>query len=955
MALTHHSVRTCLLWRDTPLFGDAPRQSLWDSLLQCLETLQDPGHAGDGNADGPTAVDDAVALFLDQLLDHADDKALAEELRNGLKESRPVEVLLDWYGHDTEAGGDRPGGIVRLFTSALMQALAAYSLGQLAFLFGHLWLAKRYSIAAYNLLQSDRLAGEDEARQAQNLEFLTITLLIEVQFHSQGYDTLRDERNDPYVRGIAQELALAMDADRYLPELPNLEELGLQVRNGKVSGPAQDFVRLWLPVPTDNDTQKLTVTYLRPPGSNPLAVAWVLSRRNRAGMLYYRYRNWHAAEQEFLVVEREARKHQARENPVLVPVSMEAKLYLGRIRSRKYEFAAAEELLGEARRYFEEVQDEFAVNKAMKAEAELLYRRSRLAEAEALFQEVSAASARKGFVHDWASAEMYLAKIESGYGFQATAAQRFARVSAHFSKYDAPRETIECLFWSTAAQGRHLSLQGHPRASVIEARALLKVYRRLFEGVRNAGGELLRKDYDHLREALENKRDPDVTEVMLDLRLGQPPAADLVAKLQERLAGKAQAPARKGNGGGPASRSGDRAKEDRLVAQILRLVTLQQEDGTIDAPAEPDLFPKMDIRDQVLSALEAAARGRTESARGFLGEAQRGIRERGLGGGLVPFLVDLSQFFLHRDSFIALLLVLLDEVDRAIRGNGPAASSDGGRDTETLKDAYRSLTKYLVLERNFYLGPPAFEPENGQPLWRKLRRSYPYGPREWRLHYDRALLGGHGLSYPGNAVGLGWVESVETGSVTLRIAWAEEISGNELRPELFRRLSVPRQVAEQGHSVESMVPVVLIGRQGVGAGEVPWAAHRIPLDLSGLELFRGLEASPWYEPVLASWQPLFDRFNGLVPATCESPVLTAADREAIEARYEELARSWFGGRFRDDVFERIFREKRRQPSGTPAPAYASSPDDEEVRKILESFTVKLSEAPAAPRAELVEA
>jgi hypothetical protein len=955
MALTHNSVRTCFLWKEVPLFTPGTcRQRLWTSLLSCLEVFQSPRFA-DRTGNTAEVVDTSVKDFLQDLLELAAHRDLAARLRAGLAESPAVGLLREWRALDPEEDGgegmDVPGDATRLlFQSALTRALAAYSLGQLAFLFGHLWLAKEYTVEAYNFLQEElaRTTRTDDSGAAQNLELLTVTLLIEVLFHSQGYDTLRDEKNQPYARGIARELA--KDGQGYLQGLPSLQKVGLQVRNGKISDHAKDYIKnFWMPIPTGQDTEDLDFQYLDPRKPNPLAAAYVLSRRNRAGMLHYRYRDWRSAKKEFLFVDNEIKALRAVvQDPVLVPVEMEAKLYLGRISAQLYKFDDAETLLGEAEEYFQDVQDEFAKNKMAKAKAELLYRRSRLVQAKAKFQEVSAVSRRNGFVHDWASAEMHLAKIESGFGFQATAAKRFARVNAHFSQYDVPRETIECLFWSTAAQARHLDLQGHPRESVINARALLKVYRRLFEGSGKLGSSLLRSDISWLLEALEDKRDPDVTEVMLDLRLGEEPKREMIEKLRCRLDGSALAVA----GGeeltdGPDSkRARNRAKEDRLVGQILRLVALQQgaRPPRARGAAEESWFPKMTIRDRVLGALESVTEGDEGSACEALLWVQREIDDRALGGGLVPFLVDLSQFFLQRDSFIALLLLLLDKVDRAISSES-VPSPDAG----PLKEVYRSLTKYLVLERNFYLGPPAFEVSRGGglPLWRKLQRKYAYPQREWKVLYKSALKGGHGLDYPGNAVGLGWVESLDTGGATLRIAWVEEVRGGELRTEHFERLQVPMPVVSQGNAEESMASVVLVGRQGAGAGDVPWTAHRIPLDLGDLQLFRALRSSPWYEPVLETWRSLLARFNGSIPATCGSPQLTATDWETIETRYAEFARSWFGDRFSDSEFRRLFKVKRRSSRAFQGPPnLPQSREDDEARSVLGDYLLKLAQVPA---------
>src|SRR4051812_18771350 len=156
MALTHHSVRTCFLWKETPLFGDASRQRLWASLLACLEKLQNPRHArGTTNAaDTAGTVDESVRTFLSELLVQASDPTVAAELRSGLRGSRPIELLWEWHTSEAVDDGAEPHNaavfngettratVRRLFTSELTQAFAAYSLGQLAFLFGHLWLAK---------------------------------------------------------------------------------------------------------------------------------------------------------------------------------------------------------------------------------------------------------------------------------------------------------------------------------------------------------------------------------------------------------------------------------------------------------------------------------------------------------------------------------------------------------------------------------------------------------------------------------------------------------------------------------------------------------------------------------------------------------------------------------------------------------------------------------------------
>jgi len=902
MALTRHSVRTCFLWKEhVDEFGHQTRLSrLWEAFLFCLENIQNPDESC------PSGVDASIRLFLEILLKEADDRQEAQRLAVGLQGSRSmVDVLESWKAsqfYDT-------GAPLALFHDPMDRGAAAFFFGQLAFIFGRLRMAKAYAVEAYLLFQEASAGEKGKVKPLcfRILEFLTVTLLLEVSFHSEGYDTLRDKDGVPQTRRILVELGRRKN---YLRDFPTLSDLGIKVRNGgkKI---AQSYVEhFWLPIPTDKDTEPLAL------GSDPatlplLSLAYVLSRRNRAGMLFFRYRDWRAAEREFSAVadtikeQREA----GRWGPVLAPLEYEAALYLGRLQAQAYEFDRAEVLIRKAHDYFELIHDEFAVNKAIKAWAELAFHRSRWPEAERLFQQVWQVSRDRGYGHDEAAAKMFLGKIKSLFGFQREAIDSFATANLHFRQYDVLRETVSCLFWQTAAEARRLEFGGHPRRSVVEARALMKVYRRLFEGRpagdRKAGlhpGGLLR-----LQEALQGKREPDVNEVMLDLRLGHMPPRRLVDRLEviEATLEKSSWP---------------QSAHAQLIHQLLRIIRLQSLEqrrpmGRFGkrAPAkayDEKRLRRLCIRDQVLSALEGVLWSRhppepyLSSSCLELQAALRLTRTLRLGGGLIPFLVDLSQFFIDRDCFVALLLLLVNAIHQTILN--PAVAAEPRLDPEELKAVYRSLTKYLVLERNFYLGPPVFEGKKCPKLWAELHRFY--GPRNWKEEHAAVLQGRYGINYPSVAVGFGWVETIGAGGARLQIAWVDDVLGRPLRSEDFQPLEVPEEVVERGHAAEPDSLVVLLGRQGLpedeGSQLRPWTAHRIPLDIKRDSLFKSLDGPPWSEPAIEMWQSLFQRFTGALPVTCDSPEVDAAE---VNARYLELAREWFSDRLPAAEFERVFQ------------------------------------------------
>jgi hypothetical protein len=545
---------------------------------------------------------------------------------------------------------------------------------------------------------------------------------------------------------------------------------------------------------------------------------------------------------------------------------------------------------------------------------------------------VSKESLAKGFLHDWAAAEMHLGKMLSRFGFQADATERFAAANEHFRQYDVLRETLECLFWEAVTRARTLDLSGHPRDSVLDALAITKLYRKLYEStaaLKDTDGHPVESaGLTRLWEALEDHWHPDVGEVLLALRLGYWPEDVWIERLRSMAAQR----------GDPGSPSWPQTAQSRLVNQLLRLIHLQR----VEPPPTVGRFQqrivagehrekrlrKLAIRDKVLSALEGTLRGNhSDFSCLALQAAYRDVQKLGLRGGLVPFLVDLSQFFIDRDCFIALLLLLLDAVDRAIRAQ-EGVERKRRLDTATLKKVYRSLTRYLVLERNFYLGPPLFRGEKNPALWQKIEERH--DAPEWWHRYRLAVLGDHGISYPALAMGIGWVESIDTGGATLRIVWLSVLHDGPLRNEDFRRIEVPHAVVAQGRALKRMTPVVLLGRHVEPEDQgSPWTAHRIPIELDVDGLFRDLDDVPWYEPVPERWQALMKRFSGQIPATCQSPPIGVAERREIEKRSVELARTWFGGLPRN-LFKRIFGISH------PAPA-EEEPEAPRVAIILDNF------------------
>jgi hypothetical protein len=373
MALTRHSVRTCFLWKGrSDDFGPGTRtQRLWETFLSCLEEIQQPVPET-AKGEQPWGVDASVKWFLKGLLEEAADRKKAGELGALLNRYAVIEVLEEWK--TGEGGLDAANALTQ---STVEKGATAFFLGQLAFVFGRLQLAKSYAIEAYRLLlqASSEEGGKEKSLHLRILEFLTVTLLLEVYFHSQGYDTLRDERGEPQARRIYVELT--RDRQAYLQDFPRLEDLGLGIRNGHGAAPESEYIEhFWLPIPTDKDIEPLPLETDRD-ALSPLALAYVLSRDNRAGMLLFRYRKWREAGEKFDDVRRaiKRQKEVQRWDPVLAPLEHEALLYLGRIKAHTSDFAEAEKFIGIAERYFESIHDEFAECKVRKARAELEYRR----------------------------------------------------------------------------------------------------------------------------------------------------------------------------------------------------------------------------------------------------------------------------------------------------------------------------------------------------------------------------------------------------------------------------------------------------------------------------------------------------------------------------------------------------------------------------------------------------
>jgi len=662
MALTRHSVRTCFLWQDRgdDLGRGTRAHALWRPFLECLLDLQDPEPIPDCTAPRDRSlVEGSVKRFLTYYLAAANNPVAAADLRPKLGELPAVAVLEAWFRKDHE------GAPKRLFVEPRDRGAAAFYLGEIAFLFGQLRLAKDYAVEAYGFLQQTAVPGHhreagEKPLSLRMLEFLTVTLLIEVAFHSEGYDTFRDHKGRPQARRIYVELN--DDKADYVEGFPRLDEIESAVasaakeRNGKGlpagNESAGEYVRrFWLPIPTDNDIEALS---LESSQLGAFSLTYVLSRRNRAGMLQFRYQEWREAEEEFsaVVSSLDAARHTGRWGPMLTPIEHEALLYLGRIEAQFCDFAAAAKKIDAAETYFAAIGDEFAQNKAHKARAELWFRQYRWPEAERLFTEIIEESRAKGFAHDQASAEMYRGKILSRFGFQSDAEALFAGANDHFRRYAVPRESVECLFWQIATHARRLDLRGHPERDVIHARALMQVYRKLFAAV-GPDASVNSENLIRLGEALSDKRHPGVSEVMLDLRLGVIPSHSRISALEKLV----KRP--------PAGPSGP--LQARLGKQLLRLVCLQQVE---DPPAvehngqqavtgshDERRLRKFTIRDQVLSALEGVAKPHRKDGLApvclALQQAYRGAADHGLGGGLVPFLVDLSQYFVERDSFVS--------------------------------------------------------------------------------------------------------------------------------------------------------------------------------------------------------------------------------------------------------------------------------------------------------------
>ncbi|HEV3455460.1 MAG TPA: hypothetical protein VHG32_02810, partial [Thermoanaerobaculia bacterium] len=838
MALTRHSARACFLWKNRAddLGPGTAAQRLWAPFLQCLEGLQDPCSDAEERTGAPPGVKATINDFLGKLLAAASDGTEPAELQEGLEHQRPLAVLAAWRRED-QMGRDVPK---RLFGAPRDQGAVAFYLGQLAFLLGQLRLAKAYAVEAYELLQraSEDDQGGRQARQKELglriLEFLTVTLAIEVAFHSEGYGTFRDQDGHPLAQRIQVELTDA--GSHYLEGFPRTAVLNARHRVWSSRGdgrraaqagtePIEEYVKhYWLPVPTDQDLEPVEGD---PSKLEPSALAYVLSRQNRAGMLLFRYRSWLQAKEMFeqVVQVLEQRRKTGPWDAMLTPLWHEALLYLGRLEAQVLDFSAAEEKIDLAEPYFSAVGDEFAQNKARKARAELRYRQYRWAEAEALLLQVWRESRAKGFGHDQASTEVLRAKMLSRFGFQEDAGALLASANVHFRRYDVLRESMECLFWQIIIHARWLDLTGHPREHVVMSRALMKVYRSLF--MSSVGRQLARGDeLSRLGEALRDKRHPDISEALLVLRLGAIPSEDLVRSLRKIA--------------GASTSTISSALQGRLAYQLLRLICLQQREDRprVSRAAQQALAKQQDekrlrksrVRDEVLSALEGIANPRREGdyvpACLALQEACRGAANLGLGGGLVPFLVDLSQCFVERDCFVALLLLLLEAVDGAIRVPTPVGHRGRNLDTVVLKEAYRSLVKYLVLERTFYLGPPPFQEQATSKLWPALRKRE---RRNWAELYRAMSKGEHGISYPTLAVALGWVESVGSGGASLRVFWVEECLGRPLRQEDFQRIEVPIEVVAQGHAESRMALIALIGRHGDPGDERtrqrPWTAH----------------------------------------------------------------------------------------------------------------------------------
>jgi tetratricopeptide (TPR) repeat protein len=694
--------------------------------------------------------------------------------------------------------------------------------------------------------------------------------------------------------------------------------------------PGEEMARSFLhyygsPFPEASDLDRPDVEYSRL-AHYPLALAFELSRRNLAGIWLFRFRRWTEAGEAFSEVERILQEamsdsESGRLHTALLPLYHEASLYLGRLAAQRCEFAEAEDRITNALGIYRALSDEFAENKARRYLAELKYRQLDWVSAESHFVQVLETSRERGFDHDAAVAEMFLGKILSRFGFQGEAIVRLERANDHFRRYEGFRETFECLFWLAAAHNRRRHWRESAKGSRVAARALVDLYSSFYCGIeRLSSDRSIQADHPewkpalkHLSRSLAYERHPSLLEAMLCLRQRRLPERALVAELA-RLARSHR-----------ARYPWQSAAQAQLCGQLLRLVRLQRGGSppkawlrgiSVDAsePVSPEL-KKFWVRSCFISAFEEVVFQRRWDPRAIcahLHETFRRREELDLRGGFVPSLVDVMQFFADRGAFVAILVLMqraLDEVISELEGRRPGQRSEPPFDAEALKAIYRSITKYLVLERNLYLSRPAFESAGSaesDALWRALESRKP-DDTTWDALFDAGILGGCGLWYPPPALGLGWVDSLGDSSATVRVLWFEDHRGHpiaKIREESFEAIEIPLETIRAGHAESFLAPILLIGRIGeLDTSRGRWVAHHLP-DLDVDRLFKEADNLAGYAPRIAAWRNLYASIGGEESFPDEGMVIREAE---VRRRMKDSAQKWFAGRrLPDGMFEELF-------------------------------------------------
>jgi len=936
MSLTRQSARTCLLWnRLGEEFREDRGKRLWRFFYETLRKLgeQAPPERTAGPPAQPPLLPPRqllVRAFLEHVVELSDVPEKREWYEARLATERaPLKTLASWQ---------RSRAASELFRGPLDRFAAAFYLAEISFVLGWLRVAKGYAMEASDLLgkaiQALREQGKEEPLALRILRFFTVTLFLEITFHTEGWGVLRDPQGMPQGRRIYA--ALTQPNLEYVTDFAHaadhqlLDQLA-RLRKPHIADAAQSndpmlgFLRHhWLPIPNEEEleTEEDLPDGVASGTFNPLALAFELWRKNCAGVFLFRIRAWKEAESVFrqaLDLLEGAREEGPLAN-LLVPIQHETRLYLGRLKAQKCEFEHAETWISEALAFFAGIGDEFAANKARKYLAELKYRQFAWGEAEELFREVLSASREFGFDHDAASARLYLAKLLSRFGFQREALGYAEEAHQHFRQYDGFRETMECLFLQAAIHARRRNLSSHPAEDIARARAIVEIYRRFFDGLgvasqkpgaQEAWGTILSR----LKDATRGERNPALLAVMLALRTSKMPAPEDLARLREDIEGGCD---------------GDAWQihiHSHLCRQVLRIVQLQQvqsRHATEEPPDRPELR-KFRVRHHLVNALEHLieqdAWDPFEICR-YLHAADEECQKLGLRGGLVPFLVELAQFFVERSSYLASLLLCLKALDEVIElAPQPLGELHPAIDVEVLKRVYRSVTKYLVVERNLYLGPPPFGAGNTPELWQRLdRRQQDLG--NWRRAHRQALLGGHGLWYPEHAVALGWVTEIDASAATLRLIWLSDNAGKPMDQWAVETMRVPLGVVHAGHASSPPAPILLVGRTGTldrenrpDEGAQDWVAHQIP-DLDTSLLFaEGDEDQPRPE----TWQMLFQHVLGQKPARFEAPDVDPARVEQLRG---EFARFWFGNRLPEGLFKELFED----PATPSMPAVDRSPN-----------------------------